>query len=115
MSHEPELFDTSRVRDDDAHWGALAERIAARAIRDERAGVSWVAREPAGLLVAALSLAAALAFAALPANRGSMSSGGADLEGALGPSDAVGRSIISVDRPPAIGALLLARETASAK
>jgi hypothetical protein len=103
-----DLFDTSRIRDEPAHWDALAERVAANAARESaRGGLGWFADSRASWIAASLLLAAALAFTALPvedSGRGSLSLEWAQ---ALAPADDVGKAIISADGPPAIGALLL--------
>lgn len=115
MSNEPELFSTSRVPDDDAHWDALAKRITGHAAREEYSAVSWVSRGPIGLLAASLALAAAIAFAALPTDAPAASISAGSLAAALSPFDAVGQSVVSRDRPPAIAELLLASANPASK
>src|SRR5881397_784565 len=103
-----DLFDTTRVRDEPAHWDALTERIAAHAARaTDGGGVGWLAHSPAAWLGTALLLAAALAVMLLPAESSSARSLSAAWAQALAPADAVGKAIVSQDDPPAIGALLL--------
>ena len=84
MSQEPELFDTSRVRDDAAHWDALAARITAHVVHDDGVGAAWFARGPAGLVAASLALAAAVVFAVLSAGGPAAPNAGAELAIALG-------------------------------
>jgi hypothetical protein len=106
----PDLFDTSQVLDDAAHWDALAERVAADAARESirggGGGLDWFAHSRASWVAASLLLAAALAFIVLPAEDSSASSFSAVWVEALAPADDVGRAIILPDGPPVIGALL---------
>jgi hypothetical protein len=104
----PDLFDTSQVPDDAAHWDAQAERVAADATREStRGGFDWFAQSRASWVAGSLLLATALAFGLLPADDSSESSFSAVWAEALAPADDVGRAIILPDGPPAIGALLL--------
>jgi hypothetical protein len=104
-----DLFDTSQIRDDAAHWDALAERVAANAARESiESGFDWFAHSRTSWVAASLLLAAALAFMVLPAENTSARRFTAAWTQALAPADNVGRAIILQERPPAIGALLLA-------
>lgn len=104
----PDLFDTTQVRDDAAYWDALAERVAADAARESKAGgFDWFAHSRAGWVAASLLLAAALGFMVLPAEDSSARTFSAVWAQALAPADDVGRAIMLHDGPPAIGALLL--------
>jgi len=108
MATMSDLFDTSQVRDDAAHWDALAERVAADAARESKeGGFAWFANSRASWVAASLLLAAALGFMALPAETSSARRFTADWAQALAPADDVGRAIILPDGPPAIGALVL--------
>ena len=107
MAHQPEVFDTSRVRDDDAHWDALAARIADRAAASADAGLVWITRGNAGVVAASLVVAAALVAAAIPSRAAPPTDAAAALVIAIAPSDMVGRSLVSLDQPPAIGSLVL--------
>ena len=107
MADTPELFDTSGVRDDDAHWDALSAQIAGRATRDSGGRLEWFARGPAGLVAASLVLAAALAAAVIPSRSAAGAGVVADIAAALGPSDMVGQSLTAPNEPPPIGTLLL--------
>lgn len=114
----PDLFDTSQVRDDAGYWDALAERVAADAARVSREGgdgFEWFAHARASWVAASLLLAAALAFMALPTESSSAKSLSAEWAMALAPADDVGRAIILRDDPPAIGALLLGGRDGSAR
>jgi hypothetical protein len=77
--------------------------------------VSWVSRGPISLLAASLALAAAIAFAALPVDAPTTSTSAGSLAAALSPSDAVGQSVVSGERPPAIAELLLGSVNPAAK
>jgi hypothetical protein len=104
----PEFFDTTRVADDPEHWNALAERMAATAARaSKRGGIDWLSTSRAGWVAASLLLIAALALMT-PAESSSAKSFSEEWAQALAPADDVGKAIIVRDRPPAIGALLLA-------
>ncbi|HEV8599640.1 MAG TPA: hypothetical protein VGQ69_09795 [Gemmatimonadales bacterium] len=103
-----DLFDTSQVRDEPAHWDALSERIAAHAAGATKGGgMGWLAQSPAGWLATSLLLAAALAFMLLPARPAAEGDLKAEWSRVLAPGDAVGKAIGLQDDPPAIGALLL--------
>lgn len=110
----PELFETRGIRDDAEYWEALSARIAAEAARESSpSGLDWFGRSRVGWVAASLFVAAAVVFMMLPAAR-SPGIVRTDWAQALGPVDAVGQAIISDDRPPAIGALLL-RESGGTK
>lgn len=112
-----DLFDTAQVRDDPEHWDALAERIAATAARGSRqSGFGWLAHSRAGWVVAAsLLLAAVLAFMMQPAEGSPARRVNSEWAEALAPTDEVGKAIVFRDRPPALGALLLAGRAAGAR
>jgi hypothetical protein len=103
-----EHFDTSRVRDDEAHWDSLAARVASSAVSASQrenellafAGSArgWLA---AGVLVA-LALGGTLLNRSSPPQQIT-----SELNKAVEPSDLVGRSIATADAPPSIGQLLL--------
>lgn len=100
-----ELFDTRRVRDDDAHWDALAERVARQAARrSSEGGVVSLAASRAGVIAASLLFAVSLLYMTMSRGEGARSS--PVLGQALAPSDDVGRVIALTGRPPALGALL---------
>jgi hypothetical protein len=103
----PDFFDTSRIADNDAHWEALARRIADHAMRRLNAtGVGWLTQWHAGVVAAGLLLVAALFALAGSADGLSTASLTAVSTQALAPIDDAGRAIILRDQPPAIGALL---------
>jgi hypothetical protein len=99
------FFDTNTVRDDDAHWDALAARVAARAATPPESAFAWVAHGRAGLVAAGLVLAAALASMALPGPAADDVAG--DLAAVLAPTDDIGRRMLTLDRPPTVGMLLV--------
>ena len=105
---DSDLFDTSHIPDDPAHWNALAERVAANATR-EAAGFSldWLAHSRASWVAASILLAAALVLSAVPAEDSSAAAFAADVAQAIAPSEGVGRAIVSQDEPPAIAPLVL--------
>jgi hypothetical protein len=104
----PDLFDTTRVRDDPKHWDALAERVAANAVREsERGGFDWLARSRVGWVAACILLAVALLSTMLRRESSSGTSRRAEWRRVLAPADDVGKAIVLPEGPPAIGALLL--------
>jgi hypothetical protein len=103
-----DLFDTTHVRDDPAHWDALTERVAANAARESKGGgFEWLAQSRAGWVTASLLLAAALLSMLSSAEKSSATSRSTEWAPALAPADDVGRAMLLPDGPPAIGALLL--------
>ena len=103
-----DLFDTSLMPDDSAHWDELAERVTAKAAHgSEGLGFGAFVHSHASWLAASLLLAAALAFVVLPAKKYSASSFTEEWAAALAPSDDVGRAIVLPERPPAIDVLML--------
>ncbi len=103
-----DLFDTTQIPDNGSHWDALAERVAANAARKSTSGgLHWFAHSRVSWVAACLLFAAAVAFTSLPAQNRSVRTFSAEWSQALGPSDDVGRVIVSANGPPAIGALLL--------
>jgi hypothetical protein len=109
-----DLFDTSQVPDDAAHWDALAARVAAGAVRVSPGdSFTWFADSRAGWLAAGLLLAAALLSRTLPDDDASAGSVTSDWTEALAPVDDVGRALMVPNGPPAIGALLLRAQSGS--
>lgn len=104
----PDLFDTSRIHDDAAHWDALAERVAAHATRrSARGGFGWCAHSRVSWVAASLLLATALAFMGRELEESSARGLDAGWTQTLAPADEVGKALTERDGPPAIGALLL--------
>jgi hypothetical protein len=99
-----DLFDTTRIPDDSAHWDALAERIAANVAREGKGGLEWLAQSRAGWVAACLLLGAALF--SMAAAEGAAAAPSADWVRTLAPTDGLGREMIVADEPPAIGELL---------
>jgi hypothetical protein len=103
-----DLFDTTQVYDDDGYWDALAQRVAAAAVRESRrSGFERFAYSRASWVAALLLLGAALAFMVLTVDDQSATRYVSEWTQALAPADNVGRAIVFRDGPPAIGALLL--------
>jgi hypothetical protein len=101
-----EIFDTRRVRDDDAHWQALAERVASNATAGNTSGRIAT---PAALWVGvSLAFAASLVLMIL-SGRPASSRDDTALRVALAPADDVGRTLALLDGPPKIGDLVLGR------
>lgn len=103
-----EIFDTTDVRDDDAHWNALADRIAASAIAANRTNPFAAPR--------ALWIGVSLAFAAslvamIASGQRAALRDAATINIALLPADDVGRTIALADAPPTVGELILGRAT----
>lgn len=99
-----EIFDTTDVRDDDAHWNALADHIAANAIAANR---TRPLAAPRALWVGvSLAFAASLVAMIVSAQRWAARDAAA-VSIALVPADDVGRAIALADAPPTIGELLL--------
>ena len=96
-----DLFDTSVVRDEPAHWDALAERIAAAAARgSRRSAVEWLAQSRAGWIAACLLLGGALLSLA------SMTRRDTERQDVLAPADDLGRAMATSHNPPGIGVLM---------
>jgi len=113
-----DLFDTRSVDDAAEHWDALAERVAREAARQSfstrQVGVVSVVASRAGVIAAAVLLAASLAFMTMAGRQGS-SRPSVELGQALAPSDDVGRAIALTARPPAVAALLFDQPRASGR
>jgi hypothetical protein len=102
-----DLFDTTQVRDDAAHWDDLAERVAAHAARrSNESSFAWLAHSRTSWVAASLLLAGALTVMVLSTDN-SVSSFSTRWTQAFAPADSVGGAMILPDGPPAIGALLL--------
>jgi hypothetical protein len=99
-----ELFGTNGVHDDDAHWDALASRVATRALAEQRAG--RFASSPAIWLGVSALFAAGLVVMILSGQPAPSPDSG-ELRVVLAPPDDVGRALAVRDAPPAIGALML--------
>jgi hypothetical protein len=110
----PDPSETTQVRDSAEHWDALAQRIAATAVRASRpGGVDWLARSRAGWVAASLLLAVGLWLASLPPETSSPARVRDEWAGLLAPPDDVGQAIVARDGPPSIGALLLSGQSRS--
>jgi hypothetical protein len=99
-----ELFDTTRIPDDPAHWDALAERVTANAAREGRGALEWLAQSRAGWMAACLLLGAALF--SMASAESATAAPSADWVRTLAPADGLGREMTTADEPPAIGELL---------
>lgn len=94
-------------RDDVEYWNALADRVAAAAVRRTRIdAVGWLAHSRVAWALTCLLGLTALAFAA-GARRAGAGTGRVELSAALAPADGVGKAIVLDQQPPAIGALLI--------
>jgi hypothetical protein len=103
---EFELFDTGDVHDDAQHWDAFAFRVTAEAMKRPGSVLQWLAG----------SRAAAVAMAIVVAALSILFTAAGDAQGdrivreqwtpLLAPSDAVGRTIATANRPPTLGRLL---------
>ena len=96
----------TRDRDDAEYWDALAERVAAGAVRPANTGaLDWLAQSRTAGSAVLLIAAVAFGFAIFSA---SSSTRDENWTANLAPDDAVGKTIAAPERPPEIGALLLA-------
>lgn len=109
-----ELHDTSRIPDGDAHWDALAVRVAAHAAHASRAhslkegsAFSWFANSGASWAAASVIFAAAVALTLLQLRGAGGGEVSAEWTDAVGPSDGLARVVMSTNGPPSVGALLL--------
>jgi len=102
----PELFDTHEVRDDPAHWDAIALRVAENtARRSGRGAFEWLGQSRAGWIAASLLLAAAL-FAITSAGDSERTRGSEWVQ-LVAPADDVGRQMAASEVPPAVSSLLV--------
>ncbi|HEX4683383.1 MAG TPA: hypothetical protein VH277_11775 [Gemmatimonadaceae bacterium] len=99
-----ELFDTSRISDDDANWDAVAARIAARASARER---GRFVDSPALWAGASILFAASLVMMMSSMRSSSRARDEGEWRVALAPADDVGRALAVRDAPPSVGALVL--------
>lgn len=103
-----EFFDTEAVRDEPAHWDALARRVAENATRSSRRGAfEWVAQSRAGWIAASLVCGLSVVSLAALSRSSSAASRAAEWARLITPTDNVGRAISMSNTPPAIGTLLL--------
>ena len=103
----PEFFDTRGIRDDPAHWDAVAQRVAEHAARESRRGAfEWLAQSRAGWIAASLLLAAAL-FSMASAPGDSPRTPGSEWLQVVAPGDDVGRQMAVSEAPPAVSSLLV--------
>ena len=105
-----DLFDTSAVRDETAHWDALAQRVTAQALRRSTEGAGLFIASRAGWIAASILLAVALGLIALPVGRASRTVPSDEWSRALSPVDSVGAVIAARSSPPSLAALLLGGE-----
>jgi hypothetical protein len=105
----PDLFETTQIPDDFAHWDALAARVAvAASCESKQSGFHWLATSRGGSVVASLLMAVMSAFVLLlPAPGSSASTRSDDWARVLAPADDVGKLVILRDNPPSVGGLLL--------
>jgi len=100
-----EHFDTSTVPDDAAYWDALAVRVSTAIVR-RRSVARWLTTgHGPWLAVASIACAAAMAIGALNMTRDRRVATRNQLALVLLPADRLGRSFVTADAPPLIGAL----------
>ncbi len=101
-----ELFDTGEIHDDAQQWDALALRVTAQAMKRPRSVLQWLASSHAAAVAMAIVVGAlAILFAATGTIQGDTSIR-EQWTRLLAPSDAVGRTIATGNRPPTISRLL---------
>ena len=100
-----ELFDTGDVHDDAQHWDAFASRVIAEATKRPASVLQWLAGSHAAAVATALLLGALAALlTATEATQGDASIRN-QWTRLLAPSDPVGRTIATGDRPPSVSRL----------
>jgi hypothetical protein len=99
----PEYFETRGLPDDEAHWDALAAKVAAGARRGSTPPLDWIAHSRVSLVLASALLLLAGAWVLLPTGG---SSRPASLEQVIGPGDEIGQQMLTAESPPAVAALL---------
>lgn len=103
----PELFDTDSVRDEPAHWDAIALRVAENAARESGGGAfEWLAQSRAGWIAASLLLVTAL-FSMVSAGERSAKTRGSEWVQMVAPADDVGKQMAVSEAPPAVSSLLV--------
>jgi len=109
MIADPELFDTSAIRDNAKSWDAFAVRITASVARTRSDSVlGWLTSPRAAALIASLMVAFVLFLARQmePPRAAIAREAWTPL---LSPSDAVGATLATGDQPPAVERLLRQR------
>jgi hypothetical protein len=103
-----ELFDTRQIRDDQEYWDSLAARVARTAMARDRSGNGLLsfAGSPRAWVVATVLVGFAVG-GVLVSRTGSAERSMNEWNGAVQPSDEIGRAITAAVNPPSIGALLL--------
>lgn len=103
----PELFNTNGVRDDPAHWDAVALCVAENAVRESRRGTfEWLSQSRIGWVAASLLLAAALFFMASALGDVAKTAGSEWMQ-VVAPGDDVGRQMAVSETPPSVSSLLV--------
>jgi len=102
---DTQLFDTGDVRDEAQHWDAFAARVTAEAMKRPVSVLQWLAGPRAAAVAMAFVIAAlAIVFLATGDAQGDMSVR-EQWTRLLAPSDPVGRTIATGDRPPSVSRL----------
>ena len=102
-----DFFDTGSIRDDDQRWDEMAQRVAARAIRDSgMTSLDWLSRSRGSIIAASLLIAATAVIATLAGKRSERNIDMVSIE-AFAPTDDLGRAIALQSAPPRLGSLLL--------
>ncbi|HJZ74453.1 MAG TPA: hypothetical protein VKE51_22105 [Vicinamibacterales bacterium] len=100
-----QLFDTGDVHDEAQHWDAFAARVTAEAMKRPVSVLQWLAGPRAAAVAMAFVIAAlAIVFLATGDAQGDMSVR-EQWTRLLAPSDPVGRTIATGDRPPSVSRL----------
>ena len=99
------LFDTGEVHDEAQHWDAFASRVTAEAMKQPVSVLQWLAGSRAAAAAAAVLLGALVTFLmATDALQGDARIRD-QWTWLLAPSDPVGRTIATGDRPPSVSRL----------
>ena len=109
------LFDTKRIRDEQEYWDSLAQRVTRAAVsRGRKEGGVMAFAGSWGAWVTATALAAAAALLLMLSRAESVSASPKDLQAALQPSDAIGRTMMAASNPPSVGELLITADAGRA-
>jgi len=105
-----DLFDTTAVQDDANHWDDLAARITAASIgRRSDSVLVWLAGPRATAAAISLVVAVVALLLAREPEAPRRVTAREQWTPVLAPADAVGRSLVTGDGPPAVGRLISER------
>lgn len=103
----PELFETDGVRDEPAHWDAIALRVAENAARESgRGAFEWLGQSRAGWIAASLLVVTALVSMTSAVGPPAKTRGSEWMQ-MVAPGDDVGNQIAVSEAPPAVSSLLV--------